>query len=181
MFERVPPGSEMAKDTHRRAVRSADDLVALVEDVGECYVFKRGPSPRVVDFMEGGDATSLRGIVLAWSEASHLGQKLFLSVDEAGSLLVMSMDRVQGLLDSRSHTELTRDEARLLGRIDHSMTTPELREAARLPRRRFKKALAGLRFKMRIALVDVRKESRTKHVNRYDRIERFLRGGGLVS
>jgi hypothetical protein len=53
------------------------------------------------------------------------------------------------------------------------MSTPELREAAHLPKQRFENALICLRAKMRLALVGVRKESKTKHINVFDKIEKW--------
>jgi hypothetical protein len=53
------------------------------------------------------------------------------------------------------------------------MSTPELRETAHLPKQRFENALICLRAKMRLALVGVRKESKTKHINVFDKIEKW--------
>ncbi len=160
---------------YTKRMRSTKDLLSFVNRVGECYLFTKDAPLRVFDLFEADDVTTRRGLVLEWCEEAHLGKELFLSVDERGSLLVMSMERFGEEVESRARIELTDDEGRLLEVLERPLSTPELRKVARLPRKRFDRALTGLRFKMRIALVDIRRESSTKHVNRYDRIERWHR------
>jgi hypothetical protein len=67
--------------------------------------------------------------------------------------------------------ELSEDETKVLDALSQAMPTPALRKASDLPAKRFDKALTGLRYKMRVALVGVRTESRTKYLNVYGRIE----------
>jgi hypothetical protein len=121
------------------------------------------------------DATVRRGLILGWAEKAHLEKKLFLLVDEKGSLLLVSWKRFAELFKNKSQTELSSDEKRILETLDGPMSTPELRKASRIAEKRFSKGLIGLRSKMRIALVEVRKESSTKYVNCYDRTERWHR------
>jgi hypothetical protein len=123
--------------------------------------------------VEAKDATVRRGLILSWAEKAHLKKKLFLLVDEKGSLLLVSWKRFAELSKDRSQVELSSDEIRILETLNGSMSTPEIRKASRLAENRFSKALIGLRSKMRIALVEVRKESSTKYLNCYDRIERW--------
>lgn len=162
-----------SKHEGQAAVHSVEDLVSLVNRVDVCYLFKKGEHPRVCDMVKESDSTVRRGLVLVWSEEAHLKKKLFLSVDEKGSLLLLSSKKVRELPEDWSQKGLSRDEKTLLEVLDHPMSTPELREAAHLPKQRFENALIGLRAKMRLALVGVRKESKTKHINVFDKIGKW--------
>jgi hypothetical protein len=123
--------------------------------------------------IEGEDSTERRGLLLAWLEEAHLKKKLFLSVDEKGGLIAVSWMRFKEMYQTRSRVKLTKDEKEVLTSIGGPMTTPELRKASGMQKGRFERALSGLRSKMRITLVDVKKESRTKHVNCYDMTENW--------
>ena len=163
----------MTKGERDEAVRSYDDLVSFVDRVGECYLFKKGRHPRLWDMVKESDTTKRRGLLLAWSEAAHLRKELFLTVDETGGLMVVSRWKVPELIRAGSRTALSRGEERLLGVLDHPMPTPELRKVARMPEKSFEKSLIGLRSKFRIALVGVKEEFGTRHVNLYDRLEKW--------
>jgi len=154
-------------------IGSVKELVSFVNQVNVCYLFKRGQHPRLCDMVEAEDVTVRRGLIMGWAERAHLEKKLFLLVDEKGSLLLVSWKRFAELSKDRSQVELSNDETRVLEILTGSMSTPEMRIASHLPGNRFSKALIGLRSRMRIALVEVRKESSTKYLNCYDRIERW--------
>lgn len=156
-------------------VRSVEELVSFVNRLNVCYLFKRNQHPRLCDMVEAEDATIRRGLILGWAEKAHLERKLFLLVDEKGSLLLVSWKMFSELSNDRLQVELSSDEARILETLNGPMSTPEIRKASQITEKRFSKALIGLRSKMRIALVEVRKESSTKYINCFDRIERWDR------
>lgn len=108
-------------------------------------------------------------------------KRLFLFVDETGSPLVVSWKKFRELFEAKTRMELSDDEKRLMKALRRPTSTPELRKAADIPKKRFDKALIGVRSKMRVALVDVIKESKTKHVNCYDKIEKWYRVPQLPS
>jgi hypothetical protein len=163
----------MCKERYAK-IRTKDDLIAFVNKEGFCYLFKKEASPRLWELTEGEDTTIRRGQLLAWLEEAHLNKKLFLSVDEKGRLVAISWQRFEEMREANSKTILSVDEKAIIAALERPLTTPELRKASGLPESRFEKALIGLRSKMRVTLVDVKKESRTKHVNCYDRIERWM-------
>lgn len=163
----------MNKEEETGKFRTKDDLIAFVNKEGLCYLFKKEESPRLWEMIEGDDTTARRGRLLTWLEEAHLQKKLFLSVDEKGGLIAISWKRFEKRHEECSKMKLTDDERTIINVLNHRMTTPELRNTTGLPKNRFEKALIGLRSKMRITLVDVKKESKTKHVNCYDRIERW--------
>lgn len=152
--------------------------MAFVNREGMCFLFKRGRTPRLVDFVEDADPTVKRRRLLRWSEDAHLRGEMFLSVDGRGSLVAMATRRLEEARARLSQSVLTADERRLLATLRKSMSTPEMREASGLPGKRFERALLGLRSKMRIALVEVRAESRTKHLNCYAKMETWDRCKG---
>lgn len=96
-----------------------------------------------------------------------------MTVDEGGSLLVMSIGRFRELYPIRMGIKTTKDEKRILGALRHPMPTPEIRRRVGLPALRFDEALLGLRYKMRITMVGVTKVSRTKHVNLFAKIRKL--------
>jgi hypothetical protein len=112
-------------------------------------------------------------MVLGWSEQAHLRKKLFLFVDEGGSPLAVSWGKFRELFELKRSVKLSDDEKRLIGTLSRRRSTPDLRRVLDLPKKRFDKALVGVRSKMRVALVDVIKESKTKHINCYDKIEKW--------
>ena len=124
--------------------------------------------------VEAKDSTARRGLILGWAEKAHLEKKVFLLVDENGSLLLVSWKRFEELYKDGSQVELSSDEERILETLNGPMSTPELRKASRITGKRFSRALIGLRSKIRIALVEVKKESSTKYLNCYDRTERWI-------
>jgi hypothetical protein len=137
-----------------------------------CYLFKKDRL-RIWDMVRDADSTTRRGMVLRWSEQAHLRKKLFLFVDETGSPLAVSWSKFRELFELKEQVRLSNDERRLMRALNRRRSTPELRKVAHLSRTRFDKALVGVRSKMRVALVDVIKESKTKHINCYDRIEKW--------
>jgi hypothetical protein len=149
---------------------STRDLVMLANRMGLCYPFKRTKFPRLYDMVKGVDSTERRGLLLRWCEEAHLKGNLFLTVDEGGSLLVMSMGKFRELYPIRACIMLSKDEKRILGVLRHALSTPDIRRRARLLARRFDEALLSLRYKMRITLVDVMKTSKTKHINLFAKI-----------
>lgn len=152
-------------------IGSTGELELLVNRMGVCYLFKRSKLPRLYDMVKGADSTERRGSLLRWCEEAHLKGNVFLTVDEGGSLLVMSMGKFRLLHPVRARLKLTKDEQIILGTLRHSMPTPEIRGKVGLPKRRFDEALLGLRFKMRITLAGVMKASRTKQINLFAKIQ----------
>jgi hypothetical protein len=166
----------MKKTGTRRSsflIRSTKDLVAFVDHNGMCYLFKKGGRPRVWDMVEEADATTRRGMVLGWSERAHLRKNLFLFVDESGSPLAVSWSKFRELFELKARMKLSNDEKVLMRALNRQRSTPELRKVVDLPMKRFDKALVGVRSKMRVALVDVIKESKTKHINCYGKIGKW--------
>ena len=167
--------SAMRKRGTRRlsfSIRSARDLVSFVDHNHMCYLFKEG-TPRISDVVKEVDSTTRRRKVLSWSEQAHLRKKLFLFVDEAGSPLAVSWSKFKDLFELKKHLKLSNDEKRIMRALNQRRSTPQLRRVVNLPKKRFDRALVGVRSKMRVALVDVIKESKTKYVNCYDRIEKW--------
>ena len=164
----------MGKKASPESIRSADGLVSLVDRVGKCYLFRKDVYPRLHDMVKGKDAFTRRGLLLGWAEEAHLGKRLLLSVDGRGSLQVVSLGKIRELSEASSRQELSGDEKKLLGLLVRPMSTPELRKALGISKNRFQAALVGARSKMRIVLVGVRKESNTKYVNIYNRMEKWL-------
>jgi len=154
------------------AISSIRELVSLVNRFGVCYLFKKTELPRLYDVVKGVDSTERRGLLLHWCEGAHLRGKIFLTVDEGGSLLVMSTGRFRELYPIRAGIKLKDDEKKVLSALRHPMPTPEIRRNVGLPVRRFDEALRGLRYKMRITIVGVTKASRTKHINLFDKIRK---------
>jgi len=155
------------------AIDSTGDLELLVNRMGACYLFKKSKLPRLYDMEKGVDSTQRRGLLLRWCEEAHLRGDVFLTVDEGGSLLAMSMGEFRELYPVRARVKLTKDEKIILGTLRHPMSTPAIRRGVGLPKRRFDEALLGLRYKMRITLVDVLRASKTEHINLFAKI----RGG----
>jgi len=157
-------------------VASAEELASLVDRLGACPLFRKKDSFRLYDAIKGSDSTVRRGKLLQWAEQAHLERQIFLSVDEDGSLVAFSRRKFSELCAERSTLELSRDETKVLTALKHAMSTPTLRKAADLPEKQFDRALRGLRYKMRVALVGVKTESKTKFLNVYARIESWLSG-----
>jgi hypothetical protein len=103
----------------------------------------------------------------------RLRKKLFLFVDEGGSPLAVSWSKFRQIFELKTRVKLSGDEKRLIRALSRRRSTPELRKLVNLPKKRFDKALVGVRSKMRLALVDVIKESKTKHINCYDKIGKW--------
>jgi hypothetical protein len=156
------------------SVRSLEDLVSFVDKFGTCYLFRKDRHTRLYDLVREGDAFRRRGLLLGWSEEAHLKKKLFLSVDERGSLLLLPWGKAKELSEAGSYEPLTEDEISLLALLIRPMSTPEMRKALGIPMGRFEVALVRARSRVRIALVGVRRESKTKYVNIYDRAENWL-------
>ena len=154
-------------------INSTKDLVSFVNSNGICYLFKKADCPRIWDVVMETESTIRRAKILRWSESAHLRKKLFLLVDEEGSPLALSSEKFRELRGLMAHLRLSDDEKRIMEALTRPRSTPELRKLVDLPKKRFDKALVGVRSKLRVALVDVIKESKTKHINCYDRIERW--------
>ena len=87
---------------------------------------------------------------------------------------VLSRQKFSDLYAERSALKLSKDETNVMKSLTQAMSTPVLRRASGLPAERFGKALLGLRLKMRIASIGVKSESRTMHLNVYNRTESWL-------
>jgi hypothetical protein len=152
-----------------KEVGSAEELASMVGRLGACHLFRRKDSFRLYDSIRGKDSTIRRGKLLQWAEQAHLNRQIFLSVDRDGSLMAFSRRKYSELHKERSTLELSADETKVLDALGHAMPTPELRKASGLPAERFDRALTGLRYKMRVTLVGVKAESKTKYINVYGR------------
>jgi hypothetical protein len=152
-------------------VGSAEELASMVGRLGVCHLFKRKDSFRLYDAIRGRDSTIRRDRLLRWAELAHLNRQIFLSVDRDGSLMAFSRRKFSELHEERSALELSTDETKVLDALGHAMPTPELRKASGLPAERFDRALTGLRYKMKVALVGVKAESKTKYINVYGRTD----------
>ena len=155
----------------RRIIDSIDDLVKFVNKSGTCYVFRRGGGLRICDFVGGNDSTVIRGRTMELCEEAHLGGRMLLTADNKGSLLALSIKTVDEVYPHRRALELTEDEKRLLAAIDRPLSTPELRIVSGFSKARFDRSLMGLRFKMKISLMGIKRESKTKHLNCFDTFE----------
>jgi hypothetical protein len=160
-------------------VGSVKELVSFVDRLGACHLFKRKGSFRLYDIVTGENSTIRRGKLLQWAEQAHLNRQIFLTVDRDGSLVVFSRPKFLELREERSTLPMSGDEKKVLDALKRAMPTPALRKASGLPTRRFDMALTGLRYKMRIALVEVKAESTTKFLNVYDKTDRYVRACSL--
>jgi hypothetical protein len=177
IIEIFEPEQSVVRILELEEVGSTKDLVSVVRRFGTCHLFRKKEPFRLYDAIRGGDSTVRRGKLLQWAEQAHLHRQIFLTVDRDGSMMAFSRRRFLELQRERSAMELSEDETKVLSALTQAMPTPALRKASDLPAKRFDKALTGLRYKMRVALVEVKAESKTKYVNVYDRTKPWPSSG----
>jgi hypothetical protein len=95
-----------------------------------------------------------------------------------GRVTLTSWRHFVEVFPERSSKPLTTVEEQLFESIQQlgPITTPELRQVTSLSKSAFDNALKRLRRKMCVAIVEIRHESKTKHVYVYDLSERWIPG-----
>lgn len=159
-----------------QSIQTKQQALKFINQCGECVLFPRKGYPDLFSHVAGSSIEDRRTKAWRWSDELHLERKLFLSLATKGRVTLTSWQRFSEVFPERSSEPLTPTEEDLLERLRQlgPTSTPDLRRASSLPKNVFKKVLKQLRQKMRVAIVGIRHDTKTKHVYSYDLTERWI-------
>lgn len=157
-------------------LQTKQQALAFVEENGECVLFPLEGYPNLFSRVAGATVEERRNKAWHWSDELHLEKQLFSSLAIKGRVTLTSWARFVVVYPERDSGALRPGEDKLLEliRMHGAMLTPELRREAGMTEVRFERVLQGLRRSMRLAVVEIRQETRTKYVYRYDLTERWV-------
>lgn len=161
-----------------RSVQTKQQALAFVEQIGECVLFPLKGFPDLLSRIVGSSVEDRREKAWRWSDELHLEKNIFLSLAIDGRVTLTSWRHFVELYPERSSKPLTTAEEEILESISEfgPASTPELRQVTSLSKSDFNSALKRLRQKMRVAIVEIRHETKTKHVYVYNLTERWIPG-----
>jgi hypothetical protein len=157
-------------------IRNKQQALKYIEKCGECLLFPRKGYLDLFNQVAGDTVEEKRDRAWRWSDELHLDKLLFLSLAIRGRVTLTSWRHFTEVFHERSSKSLTTTEEKLLNKIREigPVSTPNLRLAASLPKNLFDRALRKLRQKMLVTVVDIKHETKTKHVYIYDLTERWV-------
>ncbi len=135
------------------AINHKDQLVAFVNQVGECLLYPLDGYKDLYSLVGGENNEDRMNLVCTWAEQLHLEKKIFLSLACEGKPTATSWHRFIQVYPKRSMSALNLDEDGLLGVIRKmgGGSSREILQMCGMPANRFDVALTGLRCAMRIA------------------------------
>ena len=159
-----------------QSLQTKQEALAFVEQIGECLLFPLKGFPDLFNRVAGSTAEDKREKAWRWSDELHLEKKIFLSLAIRGRVTLTSWRHFVEVFPERSSKPLTTVEEEILESIHElgPISTPELRQVTSLSKSAFDNALKRLRQKMRVAIVEIRRETKTKHIYRYNLTERWI-------
>lgn len=159
-----------------QSIQTKQQVLEFVEQSGECILFPLKGFPDLFSRVTGPTVEDRRTKAWSWSDELHLEKRLFLNLAIKGRATLTSWGRFAEVFPKRSSKPLTSAEEELFERIRElgPISTPDLRRAASLPKNLFDQALKRLRQMMRLAIVEIKQETKTKHVYSYDLTERWV-------
>ncbi len=159
-----------------QSIQNKQQALKFVEQNGECVLFPLKGYPDLFSQVAGSSIEDRRTKAWRWSDELHLDKKIFLSLAIKGRVTLTSWRHFVEVFPERSSKPLTAAEEHLLERIQQlgPISTPDLRRASSLPKNIFNNALKHLRQMMRLAIVEIKQETKTKFVHFYDLTERWI-------
>jgi hypothetical protein len=159
-----------------QSIESKQQALKFVEQSGECVLFPLKGYPDLFSQVAGPTIEDRRTKAWYWSDELHLEKKIFLSLAIKGRVTLTSWGRFVEVFPKRSSKSVTTAEEEILDLIRQlgPTATPDMRRAASLPKNLFDQALKRLRQNMRVAIIEIKQETKTKHVYSYDLTERWV-------
>jgi|GEM_PF-4370426 len=158
------------------AIKTKTQALSYIEEVDECLIFPYKEVPDLFSNTTGRTIEERREKIWRWCDELQLEKKIFSSLAVNGRGTITSWDYFKKTFPLRSQEHLSKNEKNLITIISKSgpIATPDLLRFSKYDRKTFNKAIKGLRRKMRVAVVNIKHKSKTKHIHVYDLTERWV-------
>lgn len=159
-----------------QVLQNKAQALSFVEQNGECVLFPLKGYLDLFSQITGSTIEDRRKKAWSWSDDLHLKKKLFSSLAIRGRVTLTSWHRFNDVHTARAFAPVTSEEEVLMSLVCElgPIATPDLYRASGMLKPVYIKALKRLRQKMRLAVVEIERETATKHIYKYDLTERWV-------